>query len=180
MSPSRYHPALRSLHWLIAVLVIAALFFATFVMAPRPNADPAKLFMLAKHIAAGLAVLLLTLVRLGVRPRTRRPAPVLSGISLADRIVPYVHRVFDALLLAVTGSGIALALASHLPAALLGGRVSALPATFATLPAHALHVFVARVLAGVVALHVVGAFYHQVILRDGLFGRMAPALGRSR
>ena len=179
MSPSRYHPALRSLHWLIAVLVIAALFFATFVMAPRPNADPAKLFMLAKHMAAGLTVLLLTLVRLGVRPRTRRPAPVLSGISLADRIVPYVHRVFDALLLAVTGSGIALALASHLPAAVLGSR-GALPATFATLPAHALHVFVARVLAGVVALHVVGALYHQFILRDGLFGRMAPALGRSR
>ena len=161
------------------MLVIAALFFATFVMAPRPNADPAKLFMLAKHMAAGLVVLLLTLVRLGVRPRTRRPAPVLSGISLADRIVPHVHRVFDALLLAVTGSGIALALAGHLPAAVLGSR-GALPATFATLPAHALHVFVARVLAGVVALHVVGAFYHQFILRDGLFGRMAPALGRSR
>ena len=57
MSPSRYHPALRSLHWLIAVLVIAALFFATFVMAPHANADPAKLFMLAKHMAAGVLVL---------------------------------------------------------------------------------------------------------------------------
>ena len=178
MSPSRYHPALRSLHWLIAVLVIAALFFATFVMAPHSNADPAKRFMLAKHMAAGVLVLLLTLVRLGVRPRTRRPAPVLSGISLADRIVPYVHRVFDALLLAVTGSGLALALAAHLPAALLGK--AGLPPSFAAIPAHALHVSAARVLAGFVALHVVGAFYHQFILRDGLFSRMAPALGRSR
>jgi cytochrome b561 len=38
---------------------------------------------------------------------------------------------------------------------------------------HALHVFVARLLAAVLALHVAGAFYHQFILRDGLISRMS-------
>ena len=96
---------------------------------------------------------------------------------LLDMLLRFM-RTLDLPLLAVTGSGLALALAAHLPAALLGK--AGLPPSFAAVPAHALHVFVARVLAGFVALHVVGALYHQFILRDGLFGRMTPVLGRSR
>ena len=179
MLPSRYHPALRTMHWLIAVLVIAALLLGTFVMAPLPNSDPGKRFMLFKHMAVGLLICLLTVMRLLIRPQTRRPAPMYSGISLADRIVPYVHRIFDVLLLTMMGSGVAIAVACRLPAVVIAGR-GVLPATFSTLPAHALHVFVARVLAGFVALHVVGALYHQFVLRDGLLARMSLAFGRGR
>lgn len=179
MLPSRYHPALRTLHWLIAVLVIAALLLGTFVMAPLANSDPGKRFMLLKHMAVGGLICLLTIMRLLIRPQTRRPAPVYSGISLADRIVPYVHRIFDVLLLTMIVSGVAIAVACRLPAVVIAGR-GALPATFSTLPAHALHVFVARVLAGFVALHVVGALYHQFVLRDGLLARMSLAFGRGR
>ena len=179
MLPSRYHPALRMLHWLIALLVIAALLLGTFVMAPLPNTDPAKRFMLLKHMAVGVLICLLTVTRLLIRPQTRRPAPVYSGIALADRIVPYVHRIFDALLLAMIISGAAIAVAYRLPAVVIAGR-GVLPASFATLPAHALHVFVARVLAGFVALHFVGALYHQFVLRDGLLARMSLAFGRGR
>ena len=38
----------------------------------------------------------------------------------------------------------------------------------------------ARILAAVVALHIVGAFYHQFILRDGLINRMAFSAGRNK
>ncbi len=173
MSPSRYHPSLRVLHWLIAALIIAALFMGTFVMARIQNSDPSKLFALLKHMTVGMLVLALTLMRLFIRPKTRRPTPMFSGITLADRLVPYVHRIFDVLVLVMIGSGIGIAVLSGLPGAILDGNVSQLPASFSNLPLHTLHVFAARVLAGIVALHVCGAFYHHFFLKDGLLSRMS-------
>ena len=48
----------------------------------------------------------------------------------------------------------------------------------ATLPLHALHRGVGILLGLLLALHIGGAFYHQLILRDGLIGRMAPGFLR--
>lgn len=172
MPPSRYHPSLRVLHWLIATLIIAALIMGTFVMARMQNSDPSKLFALVKHMTVGGLVLALTLLRLFIRPKTRRPTPMFSGITLADRLVPYVHRVFDVLVLAMIGSGIGIAVLSGLPGHLVGGNGS-LPDSFNTLTMHTLHVFVGRILAGFVALHVCGALYHHFFLKDGLLSRMS-------
>jgi cytochrome b561 len=177
MKASRHPPVLRVLHWAIAALIIAALLLGTFVMAPLPNSDPAKVFALGKHMAAGFLLLALSLVRLVVRPRTRRLAPVLTGMAWADWIVPLVHRVFDALALAMIVSGIGIALASGLPAIVFGGH-GRLPVSFDEFPMHTLHVLVARVLAGFVALHVGGALYHHFVLKDGLLSRMSPVFGR--
>jgi len=175
--PRRYHPALRILHWAIALLIIAALFLGTFVMAPMDNTNPGKTFALLKHMAAGTLIFALCVARMFIRPKTKRPAPVLSGIAIADRIVPFVHRIFDALVLIMIGSGTVMAIKAGLPEILFGQHV-ALPASFDNVPLHSLHVFTARALAAIVALHVVGAFYHQFILRDGLLSRMALPFGR--
>ncbi len=177
MLPRRYHPALRILHWAIALLIIAALFLGTFVMAPMDNADPGKTFALLKHMAAGTLIFALCVARMFIRPKTKRPAPMLSGIAIADRIVPFVHRIFDVLVLIMIGSGAVMAIKAGLPEILFGQRV-VLPASFDNVPLHTLHVFTARVLAAIVALHVVGAFYHQFILRDGLLSRMSLPFGR--
>ena len=177
MLPRRYHPSLRILHWLIAALTLAALFFGTFVMARMDNSDPGKNFALLKHMLTGSVILALTLMRLFIRPRTERPAPVLSGITAADRIVPYVHRVFDILILVMVGSGVVTAILTGLPGIVFLGR-GVLPESFNHLTVHAVHVFTARLLAGVIALHVAGAFYHQFILRDGLLSRMSVLLGK--
>ena len=169
----RRHPrALRVLHWLIAALIIAALIFGTFIMARLPNSDPAKPFALLKHMLAGIAILGLSVARMIVRAKAPRLAPMSSGMAWADRIVPLVHRVFDALVLLMVGSGVVMALASGLPETVFLGR-GALPERIDPVALHALHVFVARLLAAVLALHVAGAFYHQFILRDGLISRMS-------
>ena len=177
MSPQRYHPSLRVLHWLIAALIIAALVMGTLVMAPTSNADPAKIFILLKHMLAGLLVLGLTVLRGFIRTKTRRPAPVLSGIAIADRIVPLVHRIFDGMLFVMVGSGIGVAILAGLPGIMLGGN-GTLPHSFSDIPLHTLHVFMARLLAGIVGLHVCGALYHHFILRDGLMSRMSPLATR--
>ena len=179
MPPRRYHPALSVLHWLIAALILAALVMGTFVMARIDNADPGKSFALLKHMLAGGLVLILVLVRMYIRPRTRRPAPLLSGLAMADRIVPFVHRIFDVLVFIMVGSGLGLAVQTGLPAIVLGGD-GALPESFGALSLHALHVAAAAVLAATIALHLVGALYHHFVLRDGLLSRMAPAGDKSR
>ncbi len=178
MLPRRYPASLRILHWLIATLTLAALFFGTFVMARLPGDAPHRGFVLVKHMLAGGLLLALTLLRLFIRPHTQRPPPMPSGIAIADWIVPYVHRIFDLLVLAMVGSGIAIAVASGLPALLL--QHGALPDNFSALSVHTLHVIVSRILAGFIALHVCGAFYHQFILRDRLLSRMSLTALRSQ
>ena len=181
--PQRYHVSLRILHWAIAALILTALILGTFVMAPAKPDDPAKAFALLKHMLAGSLILILTLIRIFVRPKTRRPAPVLSGIAAADRMIPLVHRIFDIMALVMVGSGIALATLNHLhelvPGIIFSGQ-GHLPADYSGHPIHLLHIWIARLLAAIVALHVAGALYHHFILRDGLFGRMALVTGRPK
>ena len=183
MRPNRYPPTLRALHWAIAVLILAALVMGTFVMARIAPTDPGKAAALLKHMLVGGLILGLTLIRLFLRPRTRRPAPMLSGIAVADRIVPFVHRVFDILVLAMVGSGIGVAALLNLPETIfdvLQGGDASFPTNYAQQPLYVIHVLTARILAAVVALHIVGAFYHQFILRDGLINRMAFSAGRNK
>lgn len=183
MTPLRYPATLRILHWLIAALILAALVMGTFVMARINASDPAKATALLKHILVGLIILSLTLLRLFIRPKSRRPPPMLSGIRAADRIVPFVHRIFDILVLTMVASGIGIAVIYNLPATIyttLLGELSSFPTDYGQQPLYALHVLTARSLAAIVALHIVGAFYHQFILRDGLIGRMALVGGREK
>lgn len=172
VAPRRHPRALRVLHWTIAALIIAALIFGTFIMARMPNSDPGKPFALLKHMLTGTTIFGLSVARLWVRAKAPRLAPMSSGMAWADRIVPVVHRVFDALVLLMVGSGVVMALVSGLPESVFLGR-GALPERLDPVLLHALHVLVGRLLAAVLALHVAGAFYHQFVLRDGLISRMS-------
>jgi cytochrome b561 len=46
---TRYHPLLVALHWLLAFLIIAALFAGFFLLARMPNSDPQKIRVLLVH-----------------------------------------------------------------------------------------------------------------------------------
>ena len=48
---SRYHPALVVLHWVMALLIIAALALGALVMVKIPNTDPMKFEALRSHMA---------------------------------------------------------------------------------------------------------------------------------
>ncbi|HYM04173.1 MAG TPA: cytochrome b/b6 domain-containing protein, partial [Stellaceae bacterium] len=77
---------LALLHWFLAVLIIAALALGALVMVRIPNTDPMKLEALSKHMAGGVVILLLMLVRLGVRARTAHPPAASTGNAALDRI----------------------------------------------------------------------------------------------
>ena len=168
--PRRYHPLLVALHWIVALLILTLLAFGTFSLAPTPNSDPAKILSFRAHMALGLSVLVLMILRLVVRWRTAQPAPVDSGNALLNRIAPAAHWALYALALAMAGSGMALSAASGLPDAVFGD--AALPEDFRDFAARRVHGLVSRLLALVVLLHVLAALWHQFVRRDGLMARM--------
>ena len=175
MPPERQHLAIRILHWLIASLVLAALFMSTVVMPLIPEASPEKLTALFRHMSTGGLIALFVSLRLVLRPNVKRPVPLSSGMPWADRLASITHPFLDVLVVVMLASGIGMAILSGLPAIVFGGHGS-LPVRLDTLPLHAIHSFTAKVLIATLGLHISGALYHQFFLRDGLLSRMG--LGR--
>lgn len=168
--PSRYHPALVTLHWLSAVLLAVALIAGTFVLEPVANSDPSKLLSFQMHMSLGLMIGVLTLVRLLVRLKTAHPAPATSGIALADRLAPLAHWALYALILAMVGSGIALSVGSGLGNAVFFG--GDMPPNFDGYTARAAHGILSTLLILTIALHIAAALWHQFVRKDRLLSRM--------
>ena len=174
---TRYHPALVALHWLLAILIIAALALGALVMAKLPNSDPHKLEALRSHMTGGTLILLLMLARLFVRRRTAHPAPATAGHPFLDRVARLSHRLFYVAVFGMAGSGIVMALQTRLPWVVFLHE-GALPADFWAFPVRFVHYGFSRLLMALIALHVGGALYHTLVLRDGLLKRMV--FGRRR
>jgi cytochrome b561 len=168
---SRYHPALVVLHWALALLIIAALALGALVMVKIPNTDPMKFEALRSHMGGGLAILVLMLVRLVIRSRSAHPAPASAGHPLLDRLAWASHRLFYGTVMAMAVSGIIMALQTGLFDSVFLGRGD-LPADFWAYPIRSVHYAVSRVLMALIALHIVAALYHALVLRDGLLKRM--------
>lgn len=168
---SRYHPALVVLHWLLALLIIAALALGALVMVKIPNASPMKIEALRSHISGGMAILFLMLVRLAIRSQTAHPAPASAGHPLLDRLAWASHRLFYVTVAAMALSGIVMALQTGLFDTVFAGHGS-VPSDFWVYPVRTVHYLLSRILMALIATHVVAALYHALVLRDGLLGRM--------
>jgi cytochrome b561 len=168
---ARYHPLLVALHWVLALLIPAALALGALVMVKIPNSDPMKIEALRSHMIGGGLILTLVLIRLLVRARTTHPAAASTGAAVLDRLAWASHRMLYGAVLFMAGSGMVMALQSGLPAIVFGGEGS-LPADFWVFPVRTVHYVASRVLMGLIALHITGALYHTLILRDGLLRRM--------
>ena len=131
---SRYHPLLVTLHWLTAVLIVAALFVGFFVLATMPNADPRKINILLVHMAGGMLILALMVIRLIVRMLTSKPTAATTGSPLLDRIAPVVHYGFYLLVLLMVASGYATAILAGLSRSVFAHSGEPLPESFAIYP----------------------------------------------
>jgi len=176
---TRYHPALVLLHWLLALLIIAALALGALVMARMPNSDPMKLEALRSHMSGGAAILVLMLIRLFVRSSTRRPPDADTRNALLDRLAWWSHRLLYVAVIGMALSGLTMALQTRLPW-IVFAHEGHLPPTFWAFPIRWVHYGFSRLLMALIALHVAGALYHTFILRDHLlrrmwFGRRVPA-----
>jgi cytochrome b561 len=174
MTASRHHPALVALHWLLAIMLMVALAMGTFVLSGIPMESPEKIGALRGHMVVGVLIGFLMLVRLVVRLRTRHqlaPSPS-SGNPLLDALGTFVHLGLYALVFAMAASGMATALVVGLPEIVFGGAGGVVPANLATVAPRIAHGWIAKGIAALVVLHVLGAVFHQAVRKDGLMARM--------
>ena len=168
---TRYHPVLVILHWVLALLILAALALGALKMTHIPNSSPMKGEALRAHMAGGIVIAALMLLRLMTRTFSRRPVPATTGSARLDWLATFSHRAFYVLVLTMAVSGLVMAAQTGV-LGILAGRNPAVPADFWVFPIRTVHYVFSRMLIVLIALHITAAVYHSVILRDGLLGRM--------
>ena len=110
--PKRYHPAMVVLHWLTFILI-----FATFFLrggegggeGGRGSLIP-SFSDLGLHMILGITVLLVMLIRLVVRWRTKRPDWASTGNSFLDKIGELTHWALYLFTIGMVITGIILSL----------------------------------------------------------------------
>jgi cytochrome b561 len=169
---NKYHPALAVLHWTLAWFILASLAFGYFVLRDLPNTDPRKLDMLEWHMGLGMAIFAAMVVRLVVRWRTAKPSPAGLGTAASARAAGWAHRAFYVLVLGMVVTGYATGLLAHLNDSVFARTGTPLPPSFDAYPTFRLHGWIAATLVTLVGLHVLGALWHWLGLRDRVMGRM--------
>jgi cytochrome b561 len=159
---TRFAPAVVILHWLLAVLIAGAWVAGKTMLDHVPNSDPGKLTSLAMHMAIGVVVLVLMVVRLIARLRTGAPP---SRNALAQT----AHWLLYAAVFAMAVSGMVMSAQNGLPAVVFGGE-GTLPAEIGG-PARTAHAVTATVLALLFGLHLAGVMWHA-IQGKGVLARM--------
>jgi cytochrome b561 len=169
---SRYHPLLVVLHWLLALIIVAALALGAAVLVKIPNSSPMKIEGLRSHAIGGMLILALMIVRLMIRTYTAHPAPASAGHPALDWLAWASHRLMYLTVMLMPVTGIVMALQSGMFNVIFFGH-GTLPADFWVFPIRSVHYLLSRVLMALISLHIVAALYHAFVLRDGLLRRMS-------
>ncbi|MGX7896512.1 cytochrome b/b6 domain-containing protein [Tsuneonella sp. HG222] len=169
---SRYSTGAIVLHWSIA-LALAFQLALGFAMPKGASGFAYYQF----HKSVGIAILLLSLARLGWR-LTHRPPPAAEQ-GWQGTLAGTVHVLLYVFMIGAPLTGWALVSTAEIrvPTILFG----AIPWPHLPLPLamgelfESAHETLAWIGLALVALHVAGALRHQLLLKDGLLGRMGPA-----
>ena len=109
-SPKRYHPALVTLHWLVALLVFTDLYIGYFYIRPiimlGRGGVPGTDLILKIHMAAGVAILVLLIIRFIIRLTTRKPASADAGSKALNVLAKVVHYSLYFFVFAITVVGL--------------------------------------------------------------------------
>jgi len=175
--PQNYTRTAIGLHWIMALLIIAA-FLLGLVMTDMPF-SMTKLKYFSWHKWLGVTVFLLAIVRVGWR--LTHPAPTMvATIPKAQKLLAEaVHYLLYFLIFAAPLSGYFYSLAAGFPVVYLG----IIPLPVLIEPNHdlaetleSLHGLLVYTMAGLVGLHVAGALKHYFIDHDATLSRMLPFL----
>jgi cytochrome b561 len=169
----------RMLHWIMAACILAMLFIGVgMVSTIMPKYVP----LLATHKTLGIAILVLALIRLGVRARYGTPA-LPTSLPVPMKLAAHLsHYALYGLMIGMPVIGWAMLSTGAYPVVLYGDiRLPAiLPQSDAV---HTIlwnaHFYLAFAFYALVLLHVAAALFHALVRRDGVFESMAPVPARS-
>jgi cytochrome b561 len=177
MPSTRYVLSLRIVHWLTVAAILAAYLLADAGENGEENgAAASSMQALQWHITAGLAVLLLAVLRLLIRLEARTP-PIIPApdvfTAITSRVVHlalYAFLIVEPILgwlqLSYGGEPIFLPwIGLHLPALVHADEQ-------AKELAGEMHELIANIFYVVIGLHVVAALWHHFIRRDNTLKRM--------
>ena len=215
VKPKRYHPALVTLHWLIAILIFGTAFLALSgneggregfrpgqgfpqgnfpqggfqsdnppqqgfqpgnppqggFRPPEGSASPFS--TIGIHMILGITILVLLVIRLIVRWRTKHPDWASAGNALFDWIGGLTHFALYLFTFVMVITGIILASQRGQLARVFGiGTVAAGGFRRGGFSLGMFHGLTWSLLILLILLHVGAALYHQFILKDNLLGRM--------
>ena len=179
LSPSQfvaaYHPFVRTLHWLMALLILCALCLGVWAsQLPRGDARSEVLFV---HKSIGVTVLALVIIRAIARLALGTPDYAEALGRLTSMAAGAAHLALYALMVALPLSGWVMSSA--------GGHEVSFFGLF-TLPnlvgpdkalaeqAAGAHEFFAWAIGIVIALHLAATLWHVHVKRDTVFTRMWP------
>jgi cytochrome b561 len=115
-APQRYQPALVALHWVVALLIALTAFLA---LGPggedrrQAGLTIAGLPVQSVHMILGISVLILLVIRLVIRFRTRHPDWATAGSPLLDKIGVITHWALYFFVFATTITALILALQTN-------------------------------------------------------------------
>ncbi len=172
----RYTLTAITLHWLMAILVIAT-FLLGLTMVDIPGLTPTKLKYFSWHKWLGVTVFGLACLRVLWRLTHTPPAYAPTMSNWQKKAANAAHGLLYLLIFAVPLSGYFYSLAAGVPVMYLG----LLPLPVFIAPDPELKVILKQIhyacnvtLLAVFCLHVLGALKHQFIDRDRTLQRMLP------
>ena len=170
----RFTVVQRFPHWLMAICILAMLFIGVGM---NSTVAPKYVPLLVTHKTLGVTILILALIRLGVRLRygvpllpADLPGPMKLGVRLS-------HFALYVLMIAMPLLGLTMQWTGAYPIVLYGDirLPTLLPQSDAI---HTLlweaHFYLAFAFFAFILLHVAAALFHAFIRRDGVFESMAP------
>ncbi len=173
-TPQRYGAVAIAVHWITAAAILALL--STGFSAEDMTDPEEKAARLRVHVMLGLAVLALTVFRLGWWALAdRRPAPAAGTPRWQAAAAHLVHGLFYLAIFGMVASGLAMMALSGAGPVVFGGADGPLPDFRDYLP-RLPHGIGARLMLALMALHVGAALHHQFVRRDRLLARIG--LGR--
>lgn len=175
-STKRYSLTAITLHWLMAILIIAT-FLLGLTMVDIPGLTPTKLKYFSWHKWLGVTVFGIACLRILWRMTHAAPPYADNMQSWQKKASHIAHALMYVLIFAVPLSGYFYSLAAGVPVMYLG--VIPLPVLIAPDPElkallKQVHYAFNVVLLGVFCLHVLAVLKHQFIDRDRTLQRMLP------
>lgn len=156
-TPKGYSLGQIRLHWIVALVLVPQFILHDTIKAAFIAIGKGEAFsyspLLIGHIVGGIVILLLMVWRLALRSQLGAPLPPADEPAPLQAVGKAVHLALYAILLLMPLSGLA-AWFGHAAAAAQFHNLMKLP------------------LLVLVGLHVLGALYHQFVLKNGLIERM--------
>jgi cytochrome b561 len=174
--PIRFAAPQRLLHWLMAVCILSMLFIGVGMVS---TVAPKYLTLVQIHKPLGIAILILALIRIGLRLRYGSPAlpadmPIPMRLAAESSML-----VLYALMLVMPLIGWAMLSSASHPVRLFGHThifpiLPVNPSLYARL--REAHTYLAFLFFALILMHVAAILFHKFVRKDGVFETMAPVL----